>query len=111
MPTYRVTDSVTGTTLDVTGDSPPTEADLNQIFADFQSQQNNQAAIADSLADARTFLGQAGETLKAIPRGFANSFLSAGEGVAELSDAATNVVGLEDAIASGDDNALVSASR
>ena len=111
MPTYRVTDSVTGTTLDVTGDSPPTEADLDQIFADFQSQQNNQAAIADSLADERTFLGQAGETLKAIPRGFANSFISAGEGVAELSDAATNVVGLEDAIDSGDDNALVSASR
>tara|TARA_R100000353_G_scaffold9360_6_gene10665 strand:- start:1464 stop:9512 length:8049 start_codon:yes stop_codon:yes gene_type:complete len=111
VPTYRVKDSVTGVTLDLTGDSPPTEAELTKIFASYEDQQNNQAAIADSLADERTFLGQAGETLKAIPRGFANSFLSAGEGVAELSDAATNVVGLEDAIASGDDNALVSASR
>ena len=58
-----------------------------------------------------TFFGQVGETLKAVPRGFANSFLSAGEGVAELADAATNAVGFEDAIDSGDQNALVAASR
>ena len=58
-----------------------------------------------------TFFGQVGETLKAVPRGFANSFLSAGEGVAELADAATNALGFEDAIDSGDQNALVSASR
>ena len=58
-----------------------------------------------------TFFGQVGETLKAVPRGFANSFLSAGEGVAELADAATNALGFEDAIDSGDQNALVAASR
>ena len=58
-----------------------------------------------------TFFGQVGETLKGVPRGFANSFLSAGEGVAELADAATNALGFEDAIDSGDQNALVAASR
>ncbi len=67
--------------------------------------------LEDPFADERTGLGQAGETLKAIPRGFANTFLSAGEGLGELADAATNAVGLENVIDDGDDNALVAASR
>jgi len=67
--------------------------------------------LEDPFADERTALGQAGETLKAIPRGFANTFLSAGEGLGELADAATNAVGLENVIDDGDDNALVAASR
>lgn len=58
-----------------------------------------------------TALGQVGETLKAIPRGFARSLLTAGEGAAELADAVTNKVGLENLIDSGDDNALVAAAR
>lgn len=33
MPVYTVTDPNTGTKLSLTGDSPPTEAELNQIFA------------------------------------------------------------------------------
>lgn len=33
MPTYRVTDPKTGKTLRVTGDSPPSAAELEQIFA------------------------------------------------------------------------------
>ena len=65
----------------------------------------------DPFEGKRTVLGQTGETLKAIPRGFANSFLSAGEGLAELADAATNAVGLDDLVDSGDENALVSAAR
>lgn len=44
MATYRVTDPTTGRTIKLTGDSPPTEAELNQIFssvapAQAQSQQ------------------------------------------------------------------------
>lgn len=34
MPTYKVTDPKTGVTLKLTGDSPPTEAELEQIFKD-----------------------------------------------------------------------------
>src|SRR3990172_6839884 len=34
MPTYRVNDSVSGKTFDLTGDSPPTEQELEQIFSD-----------------------------------------------------------------------------
>jgi hypothetical protein len=37
MPTYRVTDPQSGLTVDLTGDSPPTEQELTQIFAEMQS--------------------------------------------------------------------------
>jgi hypothetical protein len=33
MPTYKVTDPQTGRTVKLTGDSPPTESELNDIFA------------------------------------------------------------------------------
>lgn len=33
MPTYQVTDPETGRTLRLTGDSPPTEAELNDVFS------------------------------------------------------------------------------
>jgi hypothetical protein len=33
MPTYRVTDPLSGKTLKLTGDSPPTEIELRKIFS------------------------------------------------------------------------------
>ena len=33
MPTFEVTDTQSGITLELTGDSPPTEQELEQIFA------------------------------------------------------------------------------
>ena len=59
----------------------------------------------------RTVWGQTKEFAKAIPRGFAQGTLGAVEGIAELADAATNVIGLDDLIDSGDDNAVVAAAR
>jgi len=35
VPTYRVTDSVTGKTLKLTGDSAPTEQELVDIFKSY----------------------------------------------------------------------------
>ena len=67
--------------------------------------------VEDPLADERTVGGQTFEFGKAIARGFGNTFVSAGEGVGELSDAATNLAGFEGAIDDGDENALVAASR
>ena len=61
--------------------------------------------------DETTVLGQIFETAKAVPRGFASSLLTAGEGLAEISDAATNFVGQEELINSGDANELVRLSR
>ena len=115
MPVYRVKDSQTGVVLKLTGDSPPTEQELEEIFAEY-------TASAPALARTRattipeteyetTIGGQIYEAVKAIPRGFANSFMSAGEGVAELADAVTDYAGFEDAIDSGEDNWLVEQSR
>lgn len=100
MPTYRVRDSVSGVTLDLTGDSPPTEQELADLFAQYGKKEPE-----------RTVLGQIGETFKAVPRGVANTVLSTGEGLAELADAATNLVGAEGLIDTGDENALVKASK
>ena len=64
-----------------------------------------------SLRDDTSVLGQIKETAKGVPRGFANTFLGAGEGLAELADAATNFVGYEDLIDSGEENELVRLAR
>jgi len=58
-----------------------------------------------------TLTGRISEAAKAVPRGFASGFLTAAEGLAELSDAATNAIGLEGLIDSGDENALVYGAR
>lgn len=42
MPTYQVTDPQTGLTVRLTGDSPPTEAELEQIFANLPQAQTTQ---------------------------------------------------------------------
>ena len=65
----------------------------------------------DPYAEERTAMGQAGEFGKGAVRGFAGSFLTAAEGLAELADAGTNALGFEDLIDSGDENALVSAAK
>lgn len=40
MPTYKVTDPVSKRTIKLTGDSPPTEAELNQIFRSVSGKKN-----------------------------------------------------------------------
>ena len=42
MPTYNVTDPVSGKEAILTGDSEPTEAELNQIFSTNNSQSQQQ---------------------------------------------------------------------
>ena len=53
-----------------------------------------------------TVLGATGEFLKGIPRGFASSFATAGQGLTELTDAGLNLVGLEGAITDEDTQAV-----
>jgi len=43
MPTYKVTDPKSGKTLRLTGDSPPTEEELNQIFSSQSQEQTSQS--------------------------------------------------------------------
>ena len=54
MPTYEVTDSVTGRTLSLTGDSPPTDAELAEVFNAYSAEQSEPVQVdipkANSLA-------------------------------------------------------------
>ena len=68
-------------------------------------------AVIEEPEEETTVLGSAGEFAKAVPRGFASGFLSSAEGIAELADAATNAVGLDDLIDSGEENELVRLAR
>ena len=43
MPTYQVTDPASGRTLRLTGDSPPTDAELERIFSEYGQQQEPSA--------------------------------------------------------------------
>lgn len=45
MPTYEVADSKTGKVLELTGDSPPTEQELNDIFSKFSNSVNQPGAL------------------------------------------------------------------
>ena len=47
MPTYQVTDPVTGQQLKLTGDSPPTEDELKQIFAQQEGGQDGISGIVE----------------------------------------------------------------
>jgi hypothetical protein len=53
MPIYTVKDNETGKTLDLKGDSPPTEAELQEIFASFK--QDN--STFDNIKKAADFVG------------------------------------------------------
>jgi hypothetical protein len=79
-------------------------------FDDAMTDEEIVYAIENDILNTSVF-DQTKEFAKAIPRGFAGSFLSAGEGLAELADAGTNLIGLDDLIDSGNDNELVRLAR
>lgn len=58
MPTYEIT-SPDGVTLEIQGDQPPTEDELNNIFSQYQVKEE-EPGIIDSIADA--FTGESKET-------------------------------------------------
>ena len=85
-----------GNEIDLKGEQPPSQEVVAGFFEDFYSSQ-------------RDIGGYVSETLAAVPRGFANSFLSMGEGLVELADAGTNLIGLDDLIE--DENEVVNTIR
>lgn len=70
MPTYKVTDRITGKTLKLTGDSPPTEQELTDIFSQYQQPDNQQQGrnIADIPESEFTPKNVAMETIKGTAR-------------------------------------------
>ena len=90
----------------------PEGASEEDIIAYAASVYSPPAAVQQPpIEDDTTLSGTLFETAKAVPRGFANSFLSAGEGIGELANIATDAVGLTDLIDEGDENELVRLSR
>lgn len=59
MPTYKITDPQSGKTLKITGDSPPTETELNQIFK----------TASEKIAPKKTALSTISEMLSPSPVG------------------------------------------
>lgn len=64
MPTYKVTDPTTGRTIRLTGDSPPTEQEIEQILASVQPQQ--QAQPENSSSNTQQFLKGLNDSTAAI---------------------------------------------
>lgn len=64
MPTYKITDPATGRVFRVTGDSPPTEQELEQIFANLQQPSAEPAAPVEPMAPA----APAAEEPSAVPQ-------------------------------------------
>lgn len=77
MPTYKVTDPSTGKTLRLTGDSPPTEQELEQIFSQFEVKPER------TFAEKAAGVGEA--ALTAISSGITEPFA----GIAGLARTAT----------------------
>lgn len=83
----------------------------NALSSGYQYEQIVPFLVNNFSEDDTSVLGQIKETAKGVPRGFANTFLGAGEGLAEMADAAANFVGYEDLIDSGEENELVRLAR
>jgi hypothetical protein len=66
MPTYQVTDPQTGQSLRLTGDSPPTEQELEQIFAQQTAQQAIQPQAPEQIAQQQVI--QQKPVQQAIPQ-------------------------------------------
>lgn len=64
MPTYKVTDPDTGRTLSLTGDTPPTEAELEQIFGVYQ-QPTERERLEEEFVQAERERQLAGQRLEA----------------------------------------------
>lgn len=77
MPTYRVTDPQTGRTVRLTGDSPPSEAELTEVFKSLP--QAPQAAPAAPQAPARTWVDTAKDVAGGVRAGMANTVFGGGD--------------------------------
>lgn len=67
MPTFRVTDPETGRSVRLTGDSPPSEAELEQIFASLEPEPTLGEEIVGGLETAGTVItGAAAEPIAGI---------------------------------------------
>ena len=91
-----------GSTINVEHPEDASQLDILR-FAELQYEEMNKPE--------QTVIGTGGEIIKGFGRGFGKGLLSAGAGLAELADVATDAVGLEGLIDSGDENMLINAAN
>ena len=116
MPVYRVEDSETGLVLNLEGDSPPTEAELVDIFSQYKT--GDETAVAPEEEDS-SFVDQALDVAsytaglpRQMIRSYGSGFLGQGvlgtaSGLSQLADTVTDWAGFEDLIDSGQENEVI----
>src|SRR5438477_5786796 len=67
MAKYTVTDPTTNKSVDLEGDSPPTEEELNQIFSQVHGTPSQPTQQPLSMPTGKDVLGAAGQALGATP--------------------------------------------
>lgn len=116
MPDYEVSDPVTGKTLVVSGDSPPTEAELTQIFSQFKPMTPKTEAAPSAPSGPKPWsldmLAQSARTTSdpavGALKGVANTVIGAGELVYDYLPGVSTV---SDAVAGGNAKPMFSAAR
>ena len=88
MPTYKVTDPTTGRTLSLTGESPPTEAELEDVFRAYEVAPER-ARLEKELEQAQQEQAQAAYRLEAAEDTVLENLA---EGIQEMSSAGVGAV-------------------
>lgn len=78
MPTYTVHDPTSGKSVTLTGDSPPTEAELNEVFAHVNNGASAQAPVKPQSAPGSTFSEKIGNAYAALKTPIANALPTVG---------------------------------
>ena len=90
MPTYTVTDPATGRKVNLTGDSPPTEQELEEVFSSLGAPAKPRAVAPRG--GAPMSMGQSRNTPQAVPAPYSKADLKRGVGLA----ARNTMLGLAD---------------
>lgn len=90
MPTYTVTDPATGRKVKLTGDSPPTEQELEEVFSSLGAPAKSRAVAPRG--GAPMSMGQSRNTPQAVPTPYSQADLKRGVGLA----ARNTMLGLAD---------------
>jgi len=83
MPTYEITDPQTNKVLEVTGDSPPTEAELEELFASQRgtsATSNQESGLKTGLKDVANAIGNAAPVVGGILGGLGGTVVGAPTG-------------------------------
>jgi hypothetical protein len=95
MPKYRVTDAKSGKTLELTGDSPPTEQELEEIFSSYSSPQPVQKVAAPKAAEPKPLINPAHQVMADLAHGAAKG---AAKSVVGLGRAVHSIPGVSSAV-------------